>query len=103
MLSGAASVYLLLGIFWSNLYALVELILPGSFVGAPVNFAYYSFTALTITGFGDIAAVSGLARSATTLECATGPLFIALQVGRLVGIQITQRGEHRRSVIPPKA
>lgn len=103
VLSGAASVYLLLGIFWSFLYALVELILPGSFAGTPVNFVYYSFTALTSTGFGDIAAVSGLARSATILECVTGPLFIAVQVGRLVGIQISQRGELRRNVIPPEA
>jgi hypothetical protein len=103
VLSGAASVYLLLGIFWSFLYALVELILPGSFAGAPVNYVYYSFTALTSTGFGDIAAVSGLARSATILECVTGPLFIALQVGRLVGIQITQSGGHRSKAIPPKA
>jgi hypothetical protein len=98
ILAGAAGVYLLLGIGWGLLYALVELLAPGSFSSASVSgantiagwstFNYYSFTTLTTLGYGDITPVTDQAQSLTILEAITGVLFTALLIARLVGLYI---------------
>ena len=47
---------------------------------------YFSFTVLTTTGFGDIAALSPQARSLANLESICGVLFVAILIARLVGV-----------------
>lgn len=47
---------------------------------------YFSFTVLTSTGFGDVVAVSPLARSVAVLEQIAGMLFVAILIARLAGI-----------------
>lgn len=97
-------VYLLLGIIWTMLYAITEIIEPGSFQsgGAPVvdfqggpvarnvfaNFIYYSFVSLTTLGYGDITPVSPHARAFSSLEAVVGQLYIAVLIARLVGMHI---------------
>lgn len=87
ILCGAISAYLLLGLLWSILYAVIEYAAPGSFSHIHshwFDFLYYSFTVLTTLGFGDIVPLSTLAKSFSMLEAITGTLFVAVLIARLV-------------------
>jgi hypothetical protein len=104
-------VYLLLGIIWTMLFSVIEIIEPGSFLsgGAPVidfhgdlvkrnvfaNFIYYSFVTLTTLGYGDIVPVSPHARALSSLEAVIGQLFIAVLIARLVGMHIVHETEKK--------
>jgi hypothetical protein len=100
-IQGAISVYLLLGLMWAAVFALVYLNDPQSFSFAalpqstlPViraRFVYFSFTTLTTVGYGDITAVSPIARSLAMLEAVTGQLFPAILIARLVSMEIYYR------------
>lgn len=92
-LFGAASMYLLLGIFWAFLYALIDNYHPGSFTlgGQPTkpgffDFVYFSYTVLTSTGFGDLAPLGRQARGICTVEQIAGSLFVAILIARLAGV-----------------
>lgn len=92
-LFGAASMYLLIGVFWAFLYALIENYHPGSFTlgGQPTqpeffDFVYFSFTVLTSTGFGDLAPLGRQARGICTVEQIVGSLFVAILIARLAGV-----------------
>jgi len=93
-LYGAAAAYLMLGVVWYYAYSIVQHLVPASFVvhSTPTEtltrfeLIYFSFTVLTSTGFGDIAALSPQARSLANLEAICGILFVAIPVARLVGI-----------------
>jgi hypothetical protein len=54
------------------------------------NFIYYSFVCLTTTGFGDIAPISGGARSLSVMESVFGQLYVAILIARLVSLQVAQ-------------
>ncbi|MGD2279458.1 MAG: potassium channel family protein, partial [Candidatus Omnitrophota bacterium] len=96
ILAGAVCTYLLLGISWGLLYALLETIVPGSFaikggtgkaaISSWSVFNYYSFTTLTTLGYGDITPVSARGQSLALLEAVAGLLFMAILVARLVGM-----------------
>jgi len=92
-LFGAASMYLLIGIFWAFLYAMVDSYHPGSFtLGGQTttpdffDFVYFSFTVLTSTGFGDFAPLGRQARGICTVEQIVGSLFVAILIARLAGV-----------------
>ena len=92
-LFGAASAYLMLGVLWVYLYALIGNYYPGSFTvaGAPatpgtLDLLYFSFTVLTSTGFGDIVPLTRQARAICTIEQLTGALFLAILIARLAGV-----------------
>jgi hypothetical protein len=97
-LFGAAAAYLMLGEFWTLLYALVGHYYSGSFsvagaIATPevIDLLYFSFTVLTSTGFGDIVAVTRQARAICVLEQLTGTLFLAILIARLAGVYPTTR------------
>ena len=95
-LSGAACVYLFLGLAWTALYLLIEERHPGSFTFKATqtrpaemiwpDLLYFSFTTLTTTGYGDICPLSDQARSVALLEHMIGVLYIAIVVARLVAL-----------------
>ena len=92
-LFGAAAAYLMLGVLWMFLYALIGNYYPDSFAvaGVPaapevVDLLYFSFTVLTSTGFGDIVPVTRQARAICVLEQLTGALFVAILIARLAGV-----------------
>ena len=94
-LFGAASIYMSLGLTWTGVYTLVELIHPLSFQisgdpGAKISriseLIYFSFTTLTTLGYGDISPKTTMAQSLAILEAMTGVLYMALIIGMLVGI-----------------
>jgi hypothetical protein len=103
-ISGALSVYLLLGYVWGIVFTILETVQPGSFNLALGDVAagsrgeilghllYYSFITLSTLGYGDITPLSDGARSLAALEAVTGQIYLAVLVARLVGLQISQRG-----------
>jgi hypothetical protein len=105
-LIGGVCAYFLLGVTWGGAYALIELLSPGSFAispglaaagtwGIPTHpitplLQYYSFVTLTTVGYGDMSPLSHVARLLSMLEALTGQLYLAVLVGRLVGLHIAQ-------------
>jgi hypothetical protein len=106
LILGGTCVYLLIGILFAQLYAMLELVAPGSFVeggrafvAAPealvpqfVKLTYFSFVSLTTLGYGDVSPVLPLARAVATLEAVIGQLYLAVFIGSLVGQRIARAG-----------
>jgi hypothetical protein len=96
-LFAAASLYVLMAFVFAYLYALTEVVAPGSFYVNPVNnpdlhvgwwdLLYFSFTCLTSVGFGEITPVNDHARSLVMIEQMMGVLYLALIISRLVALQ----------------
>jgi hypothetical protein len=96
---GAAAAYLMIGILWSFLYAIVDRVSPGSFALrgtiAPMklmDLLYFSFSIVTTMGLGDIVPLTRLARVASMIESIVGQLFLAILIARLVGVYPRPRG-----------
>ena len=99
---GALSLYMLIGITFMNGYVIAEFMEPGSFyVGAaqnptghfgPGDLLYFSYVTLTTLGYGDITPVLSIARSLAVLEAAIGVMFMAVVIGRVVGIYASKHG-----------
>ncbi len=92
-LYGAAAGYLMIGVLWALLYAIVGHFRPGSFaVGGTVttpsfdDLLYFSVTTLTSTGFGDIVPLLRQVRALCVFEQLTGALFLAILIARLAGV-----------------
>jgi len=101
-LFGAAAAYLMMGVFWGYIYALVGHAYPKAFAlfGTAaelslIDYIYFSFTVLTSTGFGDVTPLVRQARGICVLEQVTGALFLAILIARLAGVYppISKPGE----------
>ena len=106
-ISLAISIYLLFGLTWGILYAVIFEFQPQAFsfggapflTGAASNdprqvfpvFIYFSLTTLSTIGYGDITPVTLQARYAAVAEGITGQLYLAILVARLVGIRASRR------------
>jgi hypothetical protein len=101
----ALSVYILLALFWTGAYVLVEINSQGSFSLGPTSseipshlevaylFAdmlHLSIATLTSTGYGDITPVAPFARSLSQLEQLLGVFYIAVLISRLIGLYPSQ-------------
>jgi hypothetical protein len=100
---GAIAGYILMGLLWTSLYLLIDQLQPGSFsyngekaiadlLGFP-DLLYFSFVTLTTTGYGDIAPVTGHARSLAILEQLAGTFYIAILIARLTGLYQGRRND----------
>jgi hypothetical protein len=100
---GAASVYLLIGLFWAFAYILIVAFVPGAFHAPHVErlvqegtlqmsgisvFLYYSIVTLTTLGYGDIVPVAPIAQTLSSLEAIIGQLYLAILLGRVVGLHV---------------
>ena len=98
-ISASLCVYILMVLLWANLYALVDLFLPGSFAysldesftmnmrdGQAIYATYYSFVTITTLGYGDILPVSPPAMALATLQAFVGQMYVAILVARLVSV-----------------
>lgn len=102
---GAINVYLLIGVTWTFIYAIVEISNPGSFNFGELRtdpsgsvrhgelrfFSYFSLVTLSTLGYGDITPATAMARSLASLEAVVGQLYIAVLIARLVGMHIAQK------------
>lgn len=97
--------YIVLGIIFALLYALIAISLPDAFKYTvathlisspfphPIFFSealYFSFVTLGTLGYGDWVPILGPIKMIAALEAIIGQLFIAILIARLVGIQISQ-------------
>jgi hypothetical protein len=85
----AVMVYIMIGLIFGMIYMLMELLSIGSFIISAGTmtlsaFFYFSFTALSTTGFGDIYAVSPIARSMVMIEMLVGVMYMAVLIGLLI-------------------
>ncbi len=102
-LSGAISIYLLLGLIWAVAYVGVLEVDPHAFNGNEAGpwlesipeFVYFSFVSLTTLGYGDISPATPIARFVVYLEAILGQLYLAIMVAGLVGIGISDRIANR--------
>ena len=99
---GSVAVYLMMALSFAFLYELIEFVFPDSFAEGDASafersgegfgdYIYFSLTTLTTLGFGDIRPVFPLARIITVLEAVVGQMYVAVLVGRLVGMHIQAR------------
>jgi hypothetical protein len=92
-LFGAAAAYLMLGVLWAYLYAIVGHYYPESYMilgqAGQLHYAdalYFSMTVLTSTGFGDVTPLTRPARGLCMIEQVMGSLFLAILIARLAGV-----------------
>ncbi len=98
-LSGAAVVYLLIGITWWFFFLLVETLEPGA-IGGRVpglqtpedrfEILYFSFVTLTTLGYGDLLPTTRPAQTLAVVEAITGVLYLSIVIARLVGVYAAQ-------------
>lgn len=104
---GSINAYLLVAFAFLFLHATILNNDPGAYTigGVPVRerfeysadshgFAtmlYFSFTTISTLGYGDIVPISPIARLTTSAEAVFGILYVAIVVGRLVGLGINTR------------
>lgn len=100
-LFGSLCVYFIIGLLFADMFSLIENIYPGSFSYAfgmkeiPLQnvrqiqqFIYFSFVTLTTLGYGDITPLILPAKFLSILEAILGQLYIAVMIGRFVGISL---------------
>ena len=94
---GAICGYLLLGVSWAFLYAMIYTVDPESFeFGETIQkqivteiyrrnlFIYYSFVTLTTVGYGDLTPLSIATRNLSWVEAMTGQLYLAVLIAGLM-------------------
>jgi hypothetical protein len=104
-IAGAICFYFLLGVIWALVFSLLETAHPGSFLdgGRPLSesgpehtrtlipsLLYLSLCTLSTLGYGDILPVTPPARMFAAIEGIIGPLYLAVLIARLVGMQASR-------------
>jgi Ion channel len=94
--------YLMLGMSFSILVALISFIDPGAFrfphltttadptVSHFSDYAYYGFVTLTTLGYGDVVPLTSAAKSISIFTAITGQLYIAIIIAALVAKYLNQ-------------
>ncbi|MGB3555085.1 MAG: ion channel [Jannaschia sp.] len=91
----ATALYLVIGSGFAAIFATVEWLQPGSFVGpdGPVSswqeHLYFSYVTLTSAGYGDILPRRPVAQAAAVTEAIVGVLYTVILLARLVGMYST--------------
>ena len=104
VLCAGITIYLMLGLFWSLAYSLIDRLAPDSFVfnAGPASgrsmqgfqALYFSFITLSTIGYGDIVPVSKLARMLAIVEAVTGMFYVSLLIARLVSLYSSNRARN---------
>ncbi|HTW11367.1 MAG TPA: potassium channel family protein [Solirubrobacteraceae bacterium] len=95
---GVLCLYLLLGMFFAFLYALIARINGGAFfeTGAAASAArclYFSFTTLTTVGYGDLTASTNLGHTLSVAEALVGQIYLVT----IVSLIVSNLGRRRNS------
>lgn len=87
--------YFLIGIGFYMAYSVLQdmglMVFKPAGVLTKDELMYYSYTALTTTGFGDYVPVTAIGRRLTSVESCTGVLYVAVLIGRLIGLHAGSR------------
>ncbi|MGH9279843.1 MAG: potassium channel family protein, partial [Acidimicrobiales bacterium] len=88
-IAGALCLYLLVGVFFAFVFAVVGAIDPPFFSEEPseetIDYVYFSFTTVTTTGYGDLTARGPAGRMLAVSEALIGQLYLVSVVALLVG------------------
>lgn len=115
VISASLCGYLLLGVFWANLYTVLFLADRDSFnrpqaresvtsvdpttlrfgTEGSASALYFSYVTLTTLGYGDITPATVDARMLCIVEALAGQLYLAVLVARLVGLHIAHQSRDR--------
>lgn len=97
-IKGGISIYILLGLLWADLYMIVLMFDPNAISNissiheiASFECYYYSFVTLTTLGYGDFVPVAKYARILAIMEAVTGPVYLAIFVAQIIGLNIAQK------------
>ena len=88
-LSGVLAIYLLIGMFFSFAYSVIDAFSDRPFF-AELNdpnrsdFLYFSYTTLTTTGYGDLTAALNLGRTLAVIEALIGGIYLVTIVALIV-------------------
>ncbi|MCK4608933.1 MAG: two pore domain potassium channel family protein [Gammaproteobacteria bacterium] len=101
-LCGAVCAYLLIGLLWTFIYAILFIVHPNAFsistellkqhIGnTSQHFVYYSFVTLSTLGYGDITPLSNPAKTFAWLEAIIGQVYLTIWIAHLVGMYIKRK------------
>jgi hypothetical protein len=102
-LAGAIALYLLLGIVYANLYALVLWHHPEGLVSTTTptveydQILYYSFMTQTTVGYGDVVPGNRIVRVLSVSQAITGVLYIAVFISWFVSTHSARHLNHLHS------
>jgi len=93
---GGLAVYLLLGLWWSFAFSLLESTVPGSFSGIREGtvfttferFLGLSFVTLTTLGYGNVVPLTPRADALAVAEAIVGQIYLTVLVARLVALNL---------------
>lgn len=99
-IKGGVCIYLLLGLFWYNIYEIIYILNSNSFQGivssnSQADLLYFSYTTLTTVGYGDITPLVNFARIFANLESIVGIMYPAIYISRLVGIYSNEQAQDK--------
>ncbi len=88
---GAISVYAVLGILFTSIYATVDRLQGGQFFSEVAHphgsdFLFFSYTTLTTTGYGNLVPAGQPGRMISGLEMMIGQIFLVTLVAGLVSL-----------------
>jgi hypothetical protein len=94
----AVTVYIFIAAMFTPLYVIISKLDAGAFLDNGLGVApqwqqlvYFSFVTLATLGYGDIIPLNAWARSLATVEGMVGVLYVALIMGRLIGVYSQER------------
>ena len=96
-LSGVLAIYLLIGMFFSFAYSVIEAFSDRPFFAElsdpnRSDFLYFSYTTLTTTGYGDLTAALNFGRTLAVTEALIGGIYLVT----IVALIVTNIGPRRR-------
>jgi len=102
---GSICIYLLIGLFFTFIYAGLDLMKPNAFTFSGTemfsleslrDYLYFSFVTLTTLGYGDIVPLARVTRMVSMFEAMIGQLYLVVMVATLVGMHVS-KVTHRKS------
>ena len=95
-IKGGISIYFLLGFLWAVFYMILLTFNPNALTNmqketASFDSFYFSYATLTTLGYGDIAPVTRYAKILVILEAVTGPVYLAIFVAQIIGLNIAHK------------
>jgi hypothetical protein len=94
--AGALAIYLMIGFGFAWLVGFIAEVGSGPYFAQGIDgnqgaWAYYSFTVLTTTGFGDLTPATPVGHAVAVIEMLVGQLYLVTVIGVLVGNFVRRR------------
>jgi ion channel len=104
VLAGALCLYLLIGLFFTFVYKVIDEVHPPMFVqstqASSTDLTYFSFVTLTTTGYGDFTAAEDGTKMLAVTEALFGQLYLVSAVALVVSRFGSERGARFRPQAP---